>query len=54
MFNWLQENGTQITWFLIGFLGYAGLVNLVQGQYLSAAFNFALVAVNYLLPPKTK
>ena len=27
---------------------------LVQGQYLSAAFNFALVAVNYLLRPKTK
>jgi hypothetical protein len=54
MFNWMQENGTQITWFLIGFLGCAGLTNLVQGQYLSAAFNFALVALNYILRPKTK
>ena len=54
MFNWMQENGTQITWFVIGFFGCAGLTNLVQGQYLSAALNFALVAVNYILRPKTK
>lgn len=54
MFDWLQENGTQITWFVIGFFICAGLTNLVQGQYLSSAFNFAIVAVNYLLRPKTK
>jgi hypothetical protein len=47
--NWYLQNYTQITWFLIGFLVMAGLIDLVQGDYVGSAISFGLAYVNYIL-----
>jgi hypothetical protein len=44
---WYLRNYTEITWFLIGFLTFAGLQDLSQGDYVQAVISFILVAVNW-------
>ena len=45
--NWYVRNQDAITWFLIGWLTFAGLDNLISGQYGWAAVNFVLAFGNY-------
>ena len=45
--NWYVRNQDAITWFLIGWLTFAGIDDLVRGHYLWAAINFAIAFVNY-------
>ena len=45
--NWYVRNQDAITWFLIGWLTFAGLDNLLSGQYIWAAINFAIAYANY-------
>jgi hypothetical protein len=45
--NWYVRNQDAITWFLIGWLTFAGLDNLLSGQYFWAAFNFVFAYANY-------
>ena len=47
--QWYEENNVEITWFLIGILSVGTLDQLAKGQYWSAAINFFLIVVNYLL-----
>jgi hypothetical protein len=47
--QWYLKNQTQITWFLMGFLVYAGLQDLSTGDYFGAAISFGLVWLNYRL-----
>ena len=44
---WYLKNYTEITWFIIGFLTWAGLNALGRGDYVSAAIDFGLVALNF-------
>lgn len=50
--QWYQNNYSQITWFLIGFLTLAGLVDLSKGDYVGAVISFGLIAVNYFFVKK--
>jgi hypothetical protein len=45
--NWYIRNQDAITWFVIGWLVYAGLDSLVEERYVSAMLNFFLAYVNY-------
>lgn len=47
--NWYIRNQDAITWFLIGWLTWSGIDNLVNGQYIWAAVNAFLIWVNYKL-----
>jgi hypothetical protein len=47
--RWYLKNYTEITWFIIGFLIYAGLQDLAHGDYVGALISFGLVAINYAL-----
>jgi hypothetical protein len=47
--NWYSRNQDAITWFLVGWLSFAGLNNLLSGDYFWAAFNFAFAYINYKL-----
>ena len=47
--NWYVRNQDAITWFLIGWLMFAGIDSLTQGSYGWAAFDFAMVYLNYKL-----
>ena len=47
--QWFVRNQDAITWFIIGICVMAGLSSLAVGNYVSAAFNFAIAAVNYFL-----
>jgi hypothetical protein len=46
--NWYNRNYTEITWFLIGFLTWAGLNDLSQGDYTGAIISFGVAYINYL------
>ena len=46
--QWYIENGTKITWFLIGTLVMAGVEALAHGNYSSAALSFGIAYLNYL------
>lgn len=50
--QWYLRNYTEITWFLIGFLTFAGLQDLSRGDYVQAAISFVLVALNWSLAKK--
>lgn len=50
--QWYLRNYTEITWFLIGFLTFAGLQDLANGNYVQAVISFVLVALNYSLAKK--
>lgn len=47
--QWYLTNQTQITWFLMGFLVYAGLQNFSTGNYAGAVISCVLVYLNYKL-----
>jgi hypothetical protein len=50
--RWYLRNHTEITWFLIGFLIMSGLINLGQGDYLSAVLTFGVAWINYFFSRK--
>lgn len=45
--NWYRYYNDEITWFLIGFLFYAGLDDLTEGNTVLACVDFLLVILNY-------
>jgi hypothetical protein len=47
--QWYIRNQDAVTWFLIGWLTFAGLDSLAQGNYISAAISFVLAYANYAL-----
>jgi hypothetical protein len=50
--QWYNNNYTQITWFIIGFLLSAGLTDLSRGDYTGAIISFGIVALNYMFAKK--
>jgi uncharacterized protein (DUF486 family) len=51
--QWYLRNHTEITWFLIGFLCYSGLISLGQGNYVGAVISFGIAYINYFLNSKS-
>jgi len=47
--NWYVCNQDAITWFLIGWLTFAGFDSLATGSYIWAAVSFILAYFNYKL-----
>lgn len=47
--EWYIRNTVEITWFVIGLCVTAGLSSLARHDYTSAAINFGLAFVNYIL-----
>jgi hypothetical protein len=47
--QWYLKNQTEITWFLIGFLCYSGLISLGRGEYVDAAIVFGIAYINYYM-----
>jgi hypothetical protein len=47
--QWYLSNQKEITWFLIGFMVFAGLQDLAVGNYVGAAISFGLAYINYKL-----
>ena len=47
--SWVRYYSGEITWFIIGFLTFAGLDEVSQGNYVSAIINFGLAYINYKL-----
>jgi hypothetical protein len=45
---WYLRNYEAITWFLIGFLINAGLVNIGQGDYVGALLCWGIAVINYI------
>ena len=45
--NWYIRNQDEITWFLIGWLSFAGLDALTEGRYISAGFSLGFAYINY-------
>lgn len=45
--DWYVRNQDAITWFLIGWLMFAGIDSLGRGSYGWALFDFVLVYINY-------
>jgi hypothetical protein len=44
---WYVEYQDEISWFLIGWLAFAGIDNFIDGKYVWAAVNAVLVYANY-------
>lgn len=47
--EWYIRYQSEITWFLIGWLCFAGIDNILNSQYFWAVINFALAYANYKL-----
>lgn len=47
--EWYNDNATEITWFLVGWLTLAGLEALGREQYITALVDFGLAHVNYYM-----
>ena len=47
--NWYTRNQDAITWFIIGWLAFAGIDSLVNGNYIWAGIDAALIWFNYKL-----
>ena len=47
--QWYLKNHTEITWFIIGFLVFAGFQDLSLGNYIGAVISFGLAYINYAL-----
>lgn len=47
--EWYVRNQDAITWFLIGWLTFAGIDNFINGQYIWSLINFGLAFLNYKL-----
>ena len=50
--QWYRNNYTEITWFIIGFLTWAGLNDLAHGDYTGALISFVFAGLNYFLNKK--
>lgn len=50
---WYLSNQVQITWFLIGFLVYAGLIDFAQGDYVGMLLFWGIAVINYVFVKKT-
>ena len=46
--SWYLCNQEAITWFLIGWLCFGGVIDFGRGDYTSALFLWAIAFVNYL------
>jgi hypothetical protein len=46
---WFNRNYTQITWFLIGWLVQAAMIQFSRGDYIGALFDLGLAYFNYAL-----
>jgi hypothetical protein len=44
--RWYNQYNNEITWFLVGFLFYAGLDDMYHHNYISASIDFGLVLLN--------
>jgi uncharacterized protein (DUF486 family) len=51
--QWYLSNQIQITWFLIGFLVYAGLVDFGRGNYFGAFLSWGIAVINYIFVKRT-
>lgn len=47
--NWYVSNQDEITWFIIGWLCFSCLDNLIKGSYAWAAFDAVIAYFNYKL-----
>ena len=47
--QWYNRNYTEITWFVIGLLTWAGLQDLSQGDYFGAMLSFGISYLNYYI-----
>jgi hypothetical protein len=45
--NWYHRNYYSITWFIVGWLSFACLDNLLRGNYIWAAIDAGLAYFNY-------
>ena len=45
--NWFNYYRGEITWFIIGFLVFAGLDEFSKENYISGLIDFALAYINY-------
>ena len=52
IFVWLRKYNLEITWFLIGFLFFAGAASFKNGDIITGLVDWGLVVVNYLLRPR--
>jgi hypothetical protein len=50
--QWYLLNQTEITWFLIGFLCYSGLISFGQGNYVGSVVAFGIAYINYYMQKK--
>ena len=46
--QWYMTNYDAITWFLIGWLCFGGLLEFARGDYVSAIFYLGIAFVNYI------
>lgn len=51
--RWYWTYYTEITWFIIGFLTWAGLNDFAHGDYLGAICSFGLAYLNYYFSKRT-
>lgn len=47
--NWYMRNQDAITWFIIGWLAFGMLDNVVKQEYIWAAVQAVLIWINYKL-----
>jgi hypothetical protein len=47
--EWYVRNQDAITWFIIGWLTFAGIDNFINGQYIWCLINLGLAFINYKL-----
>ena len=47
--SWYVRNQDAITWFIIGWLSFALLQDIITGDWVWAAINAALIVFNYKL-----
>ena len=47
LINWFSTYNVEITWFIIGFLVFAGLDDFAHGNDLCAFLNFGFAFLNY-------
>lgn len=46
--DWMNENNSQVSWFFIGYFLSEGTSAILTGDYVWAAWSFAIVIMNYL------
>ena len=46
--SWYLRNYVEITWFLIGWLTFGGVIDFARGDYLNAVLLWSIAFVNYI------